>query len=229
MGDLHLGVRPALQKLCAAFLTTLVLFHIPVGPGHCGQALAAEGVSRDSNVSALARPSDAGRLPPIGLGVDAGIPDGVIASLVLRPSEHVRLHLGAGSNTSSPGFRGGISLLPFGHGPSLSIDAGHYLAGEASGLVETFFAGLGRFSNYVGKIDYTFVNGHAGFDFALGDFTLFLHGGVTYLRANLRDVAVPADAATSVGGGRTTLTFREDPVVRMWTPSAKLGLIYFLN
>jgi hypothetical protein len=103
------------------------------------------------------------------------------------------------------------------------------MAGDASGLVQTLFSGLGRFSEYVGKVDYSFFNAHGGIDFGLEDFVFFLHGGVTYLRATLSDLDVPLDTSSRTGAPATTLTFREDPVVRMWTPSVKLGVIFYLQ
>jgi len=199
-------------------------------PAAPGIAIAAPDVSPSPVTSTAAPPpSDAGRLSVIGLGVDAGVPDGVMGSLVLRPVDFLRLHVGAGSNTASPGFRAGLSLLPFTNGPSLNLEAGHYLAGDAGGLVQTVFSGLGRFADYVGKIDYSFANAHLGFDFSVGDFTFFLHGGVTYLRATLSELDVPVDTNTRAGTPPTTVTFHEDPVLRMWAPSVKLGVIFFLQ
>jgi hypothetical protein len=175
--------------------------------------------------------SNARRLPAIGLGADAGVPDGVMASLVLRPSEMVRMQLGVGTNSASPGVRAGGTFLPLGAGPSLTLEGGYYLAGDAGGMVRTFFSGIGSFSEYVGKVGYTFANMHAGLDFGRRNFTFFIHGGVTYMRATLSELAVPAEAArqTSGDGQTTTLTFREDPVLRMWTPSMKLGLVFYLQ
>ncbi len=154
-----------------------------------------------------------------------------MGSLVLRPTEMVRLQLGAGSNTTSPGVRAGVSFLPLGAGPAVVLEGGHYLAGDASGLARTFFSGMGNFSKYVGKVGYSFVNMHAGFDFeATKSLTFFLHGGVTYLRATLSELEVPADTTRQSSEGlTTTVTFREEPVLRMWTPSMKLGLVFFLQ
>jgi hypothetical protein len=167
------------------------------------------------------------RLPVVGLMADAGLPDGFMASLAIRPIEYVRLHAGAGTNSSSPGFRVGMSLLPLGVGPSLNLEVGHYLDGDANGLVRTAVSGLGRFASYVNRLNYTFANAHAGLDIGKQDFTFFIHGGFTYLHARLRDVMPPPDTVTSTG--RTSITFREDPIVKMFTPSLKVGLIVYLQ
>jgi hypothetical protein len=166
-------------------------------------------------------------LPVVGLMADAGLPDGFMASLAIRPVQYLRLHAGAGSNTTSPGFRAGLTVLPLGTGPSLNLEVGHYLDGDANGLVRRFVGGLGKFSTYVNRLNYTFANAHAGLDVGKKDFTFFVHGGFTFLRARLRDVQPPPDTVTSTG--RTSITFNEDPIVRMFTPSMKVGLIVYLQ
>jgi hypothetical protein len=225
----RLGFLPALIVTTAGVLS----FEPPFG----GRAFAATDVPRDNNpvaaghaLPAAAAP-DAQRLPVIGLGADAGLPDGLVGSLVLRPSELVRVQVGAGSNTASPGIRAGGTFLPLGAGPSLTLEGGYYLAGDAGGIVRTFFSGIGRFSEYVGKVSYAYANFHTGLDFGRKDFTFFIHGGVTYMRATLSELDVPPEAArlTSSDGQTTTISFREDPVLRMWTPSVKLGLVFYLQ
>ena len=166
-------------------------------------------------------------LPVVGLMADAGLPDGFMGALTIRPIQYLRLHAGAGTNSTSPGFRVGMSVLPLGVGPSLNLEVGHYLDGDANGLVRKAVGGLGRFATYVNRLSYTFANAHAGLDIGKQDFTFFIHGGFTYLRARLRDVTAPPDTVTSTG--RTSITFREDPIVKMFTPSVKVGLIVYLQ
>jgi hypothetical protein len=166
------------------------------------------------------------RLPFIGLMGDVGVPDGLMASLVVRPIEYLRLYGGAGGNTSSPGIRGGLSVLPLGAGPSLNLEVGHYLDGEANGLVRTFVGGLGRFADYVNRLDYTFANAHLGLDLGRRDFTFFIHGGFTFVRARLKDVTPPPELSPT---GKTSITFHEDPIIKMFTPSVKLGFIVYLQ
>lgn len=166
-------------------------------------------------------------LPVVGLMADAGLPDGLMAALTVRPIPYLRLHAGAGSNTTSPGFRLGATVLPIEMGPSLNLEVGHYLDGDANGVVRKFVGGLGKFASYVNRINYTFANAHAGLDMGKQDFTFFVHGGFTFLRARLRDVQPPPDTVSSTG--RTSISFREDPIIRMFTPSAKVGLIVYLQ
>jgi hypothetical protein len=181
----------------------------------------------ESNVQSEAREGESRRLPAVGLMADVGLPDGIMGSLVVRPIPYLRLYGGAGGNTASPGVRGGLSVLPLGVGPSLNLEVGHYLEGDANGLVRTFVRGLGRFADYVNRLDYTFANAHLGLDIGRRDFTFFIHGGFTYLRARLKDVVVPPELASTTG--KTSITFHEDPIVKMFTPSVKLGFIFYLQ
>jgi len=167
-------------------------------------------------------------LPPIGLQLDAGLPDGVIAALALRPVPYTRFHIGAGSNSASPGLRGGLTILPVGEGPSFNFEVGHYLAGETNVLVRSLFAGLGDFGKYVRRFSYTFVNAHAGIELGRRNVTFFVHGGFTYVRASLHDLDVPMEADPA-RPGRTTFIFNKDPVLKMLAPSAKLGLVVYLQ
>jgi hypothetical protein len=168
------------------------------------------------------------RLPPVGLQLDAGLPDGVIAALVLRPIPYTRFHLGAGTNTASPGFRGGVSILPVGEGLSFDLELGHYLAGGANTLVRSLFAGMGDFGSFVRRFSYTYVNAHAGLELGQRSFTFFVHGGFSYLRATLHDLDVPMEADPA-RPGRTTFTFNKDPRLKMLVPSIKLGLVIYLQ
>jgi hypothetical protein len=167
-------------------------------------------------------------LPSIGLMLDAGLPDGVIGALAIRPLQYLRLHVGAGSNSASPGVRGGLTILPVGEGPSFNLEVGHYLQGTANPLVRSLFAGLGEFGSYVRKFSYTFFNAHAGLEFGRRNVTFFVHGGFTYLRATLHDLEAPMESDPA-RPGRTTVAFKQDPFLKMLAPSAKLGLVVYLQ
>jgi hypothetical protein len=169
-----------------------------------------------------------GRLPVVGLMLDAGVPDGVIGSLVVRPAAFARLHLGGGSNSASPGLRGGVSIIPVGQGPSFTVEVGHYRAGDTNALLGGLLGGLGKFGSYVHRFSYTFANAHAGIELGGRHVTVFIHGGFSYLRATLSSVHATPEQDPSLPG-RISLTFTRDPIVRLFTPSAKLGLVVYLE
>jgi hypothetical protein len=221
-------LRP--RPVSMMFRGVLAVLGLAAVSGVTSKAFAQDVYDQDvESVLSAETPAAARRpgLPVVGLMADAGLPDGFMGSLTIRPIEYLRLHAGAGTNSSSPGFRVGMSVLPLGMGPSLNLEVGHYLDGDANGLVRVAVSGLGKFSNYVNRLNYTFANAHAGVDIGKQDFTFFVHGGFTYLHARLRDVMPPPDTVSSTG--RTSITFREDPIVKMFTPSVKVGLIVYLQ
>jgi hypothetical protein len=193
-----------------------------------GSTTAAAQALPDLTARTLAGSDDDDEdLPTVGLLLDAGLPDGVIGGLALRPVPYTRLHIGAGSNSASPGVRGGLTILPVGEGPSLSLEMGHYVRGGTNTVLRSLFAGLGDFGSYVRRFSYTFFNAHAGIELGRRNVTFYVHGGFTYLRATLHDVQAPveSDPARTT---RTTVTFKRDPRLRMLAPSAKLGLVVYL-
>src|SRR5580692_2546468 len=85
-------------------------------------ATSASAEAQDASLAQVpAAPAPtATSLPFVGLMTDVGIPDGLQASLVLRPAKWLRGSVGGGYNMISKGVRVGVSLLPFGRGPSAS-------------------------------------------------------------------------------------------------------------
>ena len=174
---------------------------------------------------APARPK---RLPHFGVMVDVGVPDGLIGSLTIRPRKSVRVSGGGGSNGISSGWRAGITLLPFGAGPSASFEYGGYQDGDANALAKTFGFGSSRVLQRVG---YQYMNAHLGLDFGSRRFVFFLHGGVTMLRGQIHnlDALIPSPPAGDANAtGTTEVTVRRDPNAKAVGPSLKLGLIVYV-
>ncbi|HJX63560.1 MAG TPA: hypothetical protein VJ860_06370 [Polyangia bacterium] len=174
---------------------------------------------------APARPK---RLPLFGVMVDVGVPDGLIGSLTIRPQKWVRVSAGGGSNGISSGWRTGITLLPFGAGPSASFEYGGYQDGDANAMAKTF--GLGS-SSVLQRVGYQYMNAHLGLDFGTRRFVFFLHGGVTMLRGQIHnlDTLIPAPPAGDASAtGTTEVTVRRDPNAKAVGPSLKLGLIVYV-
>lgn len=176
------------------------------------------------------------RVPPkppavLALMADVGVPDGVITSLALCPTPWLRLHAGGGTNTASPGFRGGFALVPFGAGPALGFEVGTFRAGKANEVVKSLIASDDRWKSLVERVGYDYVNAQLGFEIGRHRFSFFLHAGLSYVRATLYDMG-PALQERVTGmpifGESTTVTLHKDPVVRALTLSAKLGLILYL-
>src|SRR5258706_6570832 len=95
-----------------------------------GSSAKAAEVTTAQSASAPAKPADS--LPWLGLQTDVGVPDGAQGALVLRPWKALRFTVGGGYNMISKGVRAGLSILPFGRGPSLSVEAGRFFEGDGN-------------------------------------------------------------------------------------------------
>ncbi len=195
-----------------------------------GAARAAEAVSSETaTISRAAVTAPAAKLPAVGVMADVGLPDGAGASLVYRPAKWIRVTGGGTYNMISSGVRAGASLLPFGWGPSLTVEGGHYFDGDANGLVRKF-AGSSYQSNAVlERVGYDYANAHLGLDLGYRRVTFFIHGGMSFIRASVHNIdqAIQSDSGSS-SSSSTTVAVKQDPIIRAFTPSAKLGLIVYL-
>jgi hypothetical protein len=193
-------------------------------------ALAAEGdVQRASSPAVpAAEPAPA----VLGLMTDVGLPDGANLALVVRPAEWIRLHAGGGTNTVSVGYRGGFAVLPFGAGPSLSMEVGYFREGDANGIVRQMLGAEGWLTPLLQKLGYLYVNAQLGLDFGKGPVQFFVHGGVSYLRARLHNansILERRGQMSPVREDRIMVSLLEDPIVRLWSPSVKVGLVVYLG
>lgn len=163
-------------------------------------------------------------LPIWGVMLGAGVPDGATGTAVFRPYSWLRAEAGGAYNMISKGVLAGVSVLPFGAGPSATLEGGHYFDGNANGIARTF-AGAGfHDSALLQRVGYDFVNAHLGLDFGTRRVVFFIHGGMSYVGARVHN-ATEAVGSTS---GSTTVSFNQDPSIRIFTPSAKLGLIFYI-
>jgi hypothetical protein len=213
-------------------LTKLIMMRLPNRLLLVTATLLAPLAARASEIDASTQANaDRGStaLPLFGVMADAGLPDGANASLVLRPLRWLRLHGGGGYNTISTGVRAGITLVPFGMGPSATLEAGHYFEGNANGMAQRF-AGSTFSSATLDRLGYDYGNAHLGLDLGYRRVTFFIHGGMSYMRAQIHNAdSVLASQVSGAGGnGSTEISFKQDPTVRAWFPSAKIGLLIYL-
>ncbi len=158
-----------------------------------------------------------------GAMFDLGVPDGTMLSFVYRPVGLARLHAGAGYNGVSPGLRLGAALLPFGDGPSISLDYGHYFEGDANGLAG--LVGSKDENVLLERVGYDFVNLRAGIELGGDRFTFFTRGGISWIRTTIHEfesLLTPSDAPNN---GNTNITVKQDPTLSAFVPSLQLGLI----
>lgn len=163
-----------------------------------------------------------------GAMLDLGVPDGTMLSFVYRPIRMARFHAGAGYNGISPGLRIGGAFLPFGAGPSISLDYGHYFEGDANGIIGMFGGDSREGRVLLESVGYDFVNLRAGVDLGGDRFTFFARGGVSWVRTTIHQFDALLDPPDSSQSANTTITITEDPVLNLFAPSLQLGFIVHL-
>jgi hypothetical protein len=171
-------------------------------------------------VLAVASAPASADVPRFGVMADVGVPDGANASIVVRPIRSVRFAGGMSHNYVSKGVRGGITFAPFGSAvqPILAFDYGHYFEGDANPLAR-MITGDATFQNdALSDVGYDYANLHAGLEFGRKWFTFYLHAGMSRVTGDLRNLSTQSDS----------ITFSQDPNVTMWTPSARLGFVFYL-
>jgi len=106
---------------------------MPSGKNVPGENPRAGSASLSATVAVTPEPAEEERVPLFGLQIHGGIPDGLGASLVVRPWKALRLNVGGLTNTKSAGLVGGITLAPFFFplAPTLTAEAGHRARGRA--------------------------------------------------------------------------------------------------
>jgi hypothetical protein len=209
----------------ANFSFSRIALALALVAGLSAQAVASqpdEQVAQTATEQKVERP-----LPQLGLQMGAGIPDGATLSGIYRPFSWVRGEAGMSYNMISKGVRAGVSVLPFGSGPSASLEAGHYFTGNANGIARSIAGSGFHDSAILQQVGYDYANAHLGLDFGTRRVVFFIHGGMSYIRANIHNVNEQISSATG-SSSSTTVSFNQDPMVRVLTPSAKLGLIVYI-
>jgi hypothetical protein len=201
-----------------------------IPPEHLAKSIFVEApAERGQDVPVIAARATAvsfDGLPLLGVMVDVGVPDGLMASLVARPWSWMRVSAGGGTNSISNGWRAGISLLPSGAGPSASLEYGRYQDGDANALAKKFVGGDFNGSPALDRVGYEFMNAHLGLDFGSRNVVFFVHGGVTMLRGQIHNL--DAAIAGAGGTGTTEVVVRQDPNFKASGPSFKLGLLCYI-
>jgi len=136
----------------------------------------------------------------------------------------------------SKGVRVGLSLLPFGRGPSGTLEAGRYFAGDASAAVAQVSGANVQgsvFSPLLQRVGYDYVNAHLGLDFGYKRATFYIHGGMSYVRgtipkSSIGDVFNNQPSINGETASGTQISVKSDATITYIGPSAKIGLIVYL-
>jgi hypothetical protein len=166
----------------------------------------------------------------VGVMADVGVPDGATGSIVVRPINAVRLAAGACYNGVSTGGRVGVTLAPVRAwiSPTLSLDYGRYPEGNANPLARRISGDETFESQLLERVGYDYANAHLGLDLGYRRVTFFIHAGMSFIRASIHNVDQVIQSDSSSSSSSTTVSVKQDPIIRAFTPSAKLGLIVYL-
>lgn len=186
-------------------------------------------------IAALAATAATAYAEPLRLGVsaDVGVPDGGTASLSVQPLSLVRLQAGVSHNSVSPGVRAGITLLPLDTWirPVLSLDVGHYWEGDANPMARRLSGDQTIDSPTLRRFHYDYANAQLGLELGKRWGTFYMNAGISRIVSTPHDLdqEIMSDSSSSSSASTdTTVTFSEDPKVTAWTPSARLGFIFYL-
>jgi hypothetical protein len=181
---------------------------------------------KDQEIAPSKESEGPNHLRSLGAMLDIGFPDGLMVGAAYRPWPWLRAQAGAGWNAVSAGIRGGIVIIPFGTGPSLTLEGGHYFEGDANGIASRIVGSEYENNRAAKQVSYQFVNGHLGVDIGKEYVTFFIHGGISFAHAKLHNVNDAIGGQTNpLEGTSTSVTVNGDPTIRAWFPSFKLGLI----
>ena len=160
--------------------------------------------------------------PRVGVMADVGVPDGAVASIVVRPTRMLRLDAGFGYNVVSTGARAGITFAPVAAWatPTVSVDYGHYAEGDANRLAR-MVTGDAPASPLLERVGYDYANVHLGFQFGHKRAQFYVRAGISRITSEslTGTMTTSEDAQLTIGDSRIT----------MWAPSARLGLVLFLK
>jgi hypothetical protein len=194
-------------------------------------------VSQDAAVDTVVDTAPAPRkLPSVGVMTDIGVPDGLQGSLVLRPWKALRASVGGGYNMISKGVRVGVTLVPWGRGPSGTLEAGRYFEGDANAAAARFL-GAGVADSFLGptfqRLGYDFVNAHLGLDFGYKRATFYIHGGMSYVESHVHHLDQVINHTTPTINGQDAsgleISVPQGAIIKYIGPSAKVGLIVYFG
>lgn len=165
--------------------------------------------------------------PRLGVALDLGVPDGIGASVLIRPVPWLRLHAGVATNAISPGVRLGVSVLPFSTvvAPSLTIEAGRFFEGNANGVAQTVSDNPEYHAPALERVSYDFASAHLGLEIGSPRrFVFSFRAGVSVVQLRIPLIQRQIDQLAAlwpiqIPGFPEALTL----------PSLKLGLVFFFG
>jgi len=157
----------------------------------------------------------------LGVGIDAGFPDGLAASATFRPWRPLRLDAGVAYNVLAFGLRAGATLVaPTGRvAPLLRVEVGHAFSADASGLAERFARLTPAERILLADVGYTYASAQLGAEFRTSRRSaVVVRAGLAYFSAPVHGF----QAALQTTSPRSTA---DDASVHATAPTASVGFL----
>lgn len=199
--------QAARESTDGLFVNKKLLLSLALVAAFAGRASADDTLMLNASALQQSKPSW------FGLGLDLGAPDLVGLSLTARPMWWMRLQATGTTDLFSGGIGGGLTVLPLKTivTPSLTAEGGHVFNAETHGIPRSIGIPLDGY-----KIGYDYFDALLGMEVgAQNRVCFFIHAGVSYL-----DISVTQDKGTNMQFSNAAL--------KVWGPSAKLGLVVYL-
>ncbi|MGE0400872.1 MAG: hypothetical protein AB7T06_29445 [Kofleriaceae bacterium] len=178
--------------------------------------------------SLLATASVASADPLFGVSTDVGVPDGAMASVVVRPLSFARVHAGAGYNAISTGYRAGVTLsLPTWLSPTASFSYGVYPEGDANPIARRISGDPSMHNPMLEKVGYQFADGYLGLQFGRRRVAFQIEAGYSRIEGKVRNLDMMSGDEPS--DSQTTVAINQDPNVVVWSVSARIGLTVYVK
>jgi len=165
--------------------------------------------------------------PLLGVMLDGGFPDGIGASVLVRPIWFARFHAGGTYNFLGPGLRTGVTLVPFHFPivPTASFEYGHAFQADAGRLASLFGRLSATEKTLLKKVGYDYLSLQVGIETgSQTGFVWFTRAGVSWVWTRARNFQQAVQPTVPAG---VTVT-STDPKIRVLTPSINTGFnLYF--
>jgi hypothetical protein len=168
------------------------------------------------------RLSDEGKrvtdMPFIAVTIDAGLPDGIGASLVVMPVSFLRIHLGGLTNGLGAGVRVGATVLAFPTWPVrplLNVEGGYVFGGYAPWALDSVTDPT--LKAVLDHANIGFASAHLGLELGSRNIAFVLRGGISWIDVDLGGQSIDLGGGVKVTSQSTT--------VRGFIPSARLGFM----
>jgi hypothetical protein len=154
---------------------------------------------------------------------DAGVPDGLMAGIMVRATPRLRLHAAGGHNTMSAGLRGGVRADAFtgSVSPFVAVEVGYYFAGAPQPWARSLAERAGTGDAQLDRVGYRFANGHLGIRFGDRRAALFLQGGASHVSSRL---GIVEERAMETG---TEVEIRATTRLSGWVPAGRFGFVSY--